>query len=111
MDDDGAADGWLFLHPSAVPDEWSDRIRPVVLVALDENELASILRSGSVERAHSTEDEELLALISRGFSVRAIASQVGQSERTVHRRLARLRDHYGVSSTPELVAELSRRGF
>ena len=111
MDDDDSAVGWLFLHPSAVPDEWSDRIRPVVLVPLDENELVSLLRSGSVEKTHTAQDEELLHLIARGLSVRAISRRLGQSERTVHRRLARLRDRYGVASTPELVAELSRRGF
>jgi DNA-binding NarL/FixJ family response regulator len=111
VQDDVTAVGWLFLHPAAVPEEWKDRTRPAVFVALDEDEIRSLLVSGSIDKTPTGVEDELLPLIARGLSASAIARRTKYSERTVHRRIAHLRDRYGVGSTPELAAELARRGF
>ncbi len=106
-----SASGWLFLHPSAVPEEWKERGRPAVFVALDEEEVVSLLRSGSIHKSVHADEEEFLSLVARGLSAREIARRLGRSERTVHRLLAQFRERYGVLSTSELVAELAKRGF
>ena len=103
--------GWLFLDPSAVPERWSGRGRPVVLVALDDVEAASILRMGSTEKATDDREDELLHLVASGLSAQAIAKHMDISVRTIHRQLAELRFRFAVMTTAELAAELARRGF
>lgn len=101
----------MFVDSEAVPDEWRARALPVFLVPLDRDEAGDLLRSGSTERLIDNEEEELLRLVARGFSARTIARRMGRSERSIHRRLARLRERYGASSTQELATELARKGF
>lgn len=55
-------------------------------------------------------EEELVAFVAEGLSTKAIASHLGLTPRTVERRLARLRDRLGLSSTAELTALLARMG-
>lgn len=69
-----------------------------------------MLRDADAEPVEQGEDD-LLRLASRGAAPSTIARSLALSTRTVHRRLARLRDQFGVDSTAELAAELSRRGF
>ena len=103
--------GWLILDPDNVPEAWRDRARSMALVPLLPEEASQILEEGSTEPAVAAHDPEFLRLIARGESAGVIARRLALSTRSVHRRLARLRDSLSVASTAELAAELSRRGF
>ncbi len=103
--------GWLILEPADVPDAWKDRARPMALVPLLPDEAKQILEEGAAEPSVAAQDPEFLRLVARGESAGLIARRLALSTRSVHRRLARLRDAMRVSSTAELAAELSRRGF
>lgn len=66
-------------------------------------DLAALLaRSGdemiAVENEPTAETRKLLALMSTGVTDRAIARELGISERTVHRRIARLQALLGAQS-------------
>ncbi len=106
----GQPEGWLFLRPEAVPDRWRDRTIPMVAVPLAPGEMAQFLADGA-PRELGSEEEELIRLVGRGLSVRAMALELGITPRSVQYRLARLREKFGVKSTTELVAEAARRGF
>ena len=103
--------GWLILDPDHVPAVWQDRARQMALVPLLPDEAKQILEEGSTEPGVAAHDPEFLRLVARGESAGIIARRLALSTRSVHRRLARLRDSLRVSSTAELAAELSRRGF
>ena len=102
--------GWLILDPERVPDAWKDRAQPMALVALLPSEAEQILEEGSAEPA-AAHDPDFLRLVARGEAPGTIARRLSISTRSVHRRLARLRESVGASSSAELAAELSRRGF
>ncbi len=103
--------GWLILDPDDVPEVWKARVRTMAWVPLLPDEAQQILEEGSTEPAVAAHDPEFLRLVARGESAGIIARRLALSTRSVHRRLARLRDVLSVSSTAELAAELSRRGF
>lgn len=79
-------------------------------VPLLPTEADQILEEKSAE-PDATDDPEFLRLVARGDAAGVIARRLSISTRSVHRRLARLRDSLGVASSAELAAELSRRGF
>ncbi|MGH2755587.1 MAG: hypothetical protein ACRDLB_14315 [Actinomycetota bacterium] len=109
-EDRGAAlGGWLFIEPSLLPDEWQERATLTACVRLFPDEAAAI--SGRANGVKTPDDPEFLALVADGLSADAIARRVHAAPRSVYRRLARLRTHFGVTTTAELVAELSRRGY
>lgn len=108
---DRRSPGWLILDPDSVPEVWRERARTVAWVPLLPDEAQQILEEGSTEPTEAAHDPEFLRLVARGESAGIIARRLALSTRSVHRRLARLRDVMSVSSTAELAAELSRRGF
>ncbi len=99
-------EAWVFVLPDAVPDRWRDRVQPVSLVRLRAGEIAEWL--SPVPRAES-EDERFERLVAEGRSRDDIARELGITERSVSRRLAKLRSTYGIETNRELVALLSRR--
>lgn len=101
--------GWLILEPEKVPEAWRERVTEMAWVPLLPEEALGILREGYAEPA--TDDTEFLRQVARGDAAGVIARRLSISTRSVHRRLARLRDSLGVASSAELAAELSRRGF
>lgn len=107
----GRIPGWLILDPDQVPDVWKDRVQPMAWVPLLPSEADQILEEGTAQPAMAAQDPEFLRLAARGGSPGEIAQRLSISTRSVHRRLARLRDSLGVASGAELAAELSRRGF
>lgn len=100
----------LLLVVGDVPEQWRVRARPASFIPLLPGEVPSLL-DGAGGPLSAPEDEPLLRLAARGLSARAIASASGLSIRTVHRRIARLRELLRVETTAELASELSRRGF
>lgn len=102
--------GWLILDPDRVPEAWRDRASQMAWVPLLPIEADRILEEKSAE-PDETDDPEFLRLVARGDAAGVIARRLSISTRSVHRRLARLRDSLGVASSAELAAELSRRGF
>ena len=103
--------GWLILDPALVPEEWRERSRQMAWVPLLPEEAAQVLEEGAAEPALSSYDTDFLRLVARGAPASSLARQLSISTRSVHRRLARLRDSLGARSTAELAVELSRRGF
>lgn len=103
--------GWLFLAPDAVPPEWQERAVSVSLIPLHPDEAAVILAGrGAIPRLDES-DLPLVRLVARGKSAPEIARELDIALRSVYRKLARLRAEFGVASTPELAATLSKRGF
>lgn len=103
--------GWLFLEPGSVPDRWAERAIPVMLVPLTTEESAQMLNGQPVDAGALAPDADLMRLVARGLSAEVIARRLGLAARSVYRRLARLRETFGVATTAELAAELARRGF
>lgn len=73
------------------------------------DEVAAIV--GRADGIEGPDDAEFLSLVASGQSAESIARRVHSAPRSVYRRLARLRSHFEVDTTAELVAELSRRGY
>ena len=103
--------GWLILDPDVVPPEWQERARVMAWVPLLPDEAEQILQKGSTAPQLAASDPDFLRLVARGEAPGSIGRRLGISTRSVHRRLARLRDQLGSRSSAELAAELSRRGF
>lgn len=103
--------GWVFLEPGSVPERWAERAIPVMLVPLTPEESAQMLNAQPVDAGALSPDTDLMRLVARGLSAEVIARRLGLAARSVYRRLARLRETFGVASTAELAAELTRRGF
>ena len=101
--------GWLFLDPDLVPEEWQERATTVACIRLLPNEAAALV--GKTEALPTPDEPEFLALVASGLAAEVIAKRVHSAPRSVYRRLARLREYFGVQTTAELVAELSRRGY
>jgi DNA-binding NarL/FixJ family response regulator len=102
---------YLFLDPDSVPEQWADRVIPMVMVPLTDAESAQVLSDEPVKPDTVTRDADLMRLIAQGLSAEVIARRLGLAPRSVYRRLARLRDAFGVASTAELATELAGRGF
>jgi len=102
---------YLFLDPDSVPEQWADRVIPMVMVPLTAAESAQVLSNEPVKPDTVTRDADLMRLIAQGLSAEVIARRLGLAPRSVYRRLARLREAFGVASTAELATELAGRGF
>ena len=119
MDEEGngldvsALDAWIFIRasPSAIPEPWRGRAVPVSLLPLTPEETTDLFETTTLRPQLSTGDAEIASLLAAGLSPTAIASRTGKSPRTIHRRLARLRELLQTSSTAELAVLLARRGF
>ena len=105
-------EGWLFIADEAVPDKWRDRAVGMSLVPLLPGEMAEFVGDqagdGFIPDEH---DVALYKLVARGLSANDIARELGIASRSVHRRLARLRERLQVETTSQLAAEFARRGF
>ena len=102
---------WVLIDAPTVPSEWERRARRVSLVALLPDEVDALLQSHELRPAVTPAEAEFLGLVAAGHPGSYIARRLRVSERSVFRRLARWREHFGVDSTAELAAELARRGF
>ncbi|HJR44778.1 MAG TPA: hypothetical protein VJ927_04180 [Actinomycetota bacterium] len=100
---------WLFVL-GEVPERWRDRARSASFVPLLPEEAEAVMATGA-SAPEDPEGDALMRLAARGAPAPSIARLSGVSIRTVHRRLARLRQQLEVDTTAELAAELSRRGF
>ena len=105
-------EGWLFLRGDTVPEKWRDRAVAVSLVPLTPGELEELVSPESSNGfVPEPGDVELYKLIARGLPAPEIARELGIATRSVHRRLARLRDRLEVQTTAQLAAAFARRGF
>lgn len=102
---------FVLMPPDQVPERWSSRARSLSLVPLDPQEAAQVLSRGSANPVMSPEEESVAKLVARGHSARSIAEALHMTERSVYRRLARLRKRAGVKTTSELAARLAHQGF
>ena len=108
-----AAAAWIFIRESdsEIPDEWSDRGMQVRLLPLTPDETRTLFQEKTLASQLSPGDVEIASLLAIGLSAAAIATRTGKSLRTVHRRLAALRELLQTTSTAELAVLLARRGF
>ena len=102
---------WLFLSPDAVPEQWRSRARPAMYVPLLPDETKDLLAARPVLPSLSARDEHVARLAATGRTSASIARELGVSRRTVDRRLAALRDQFGVTSSAELAVRLSAHGL
>lgn len=100
----------FFPRMESVPEQLRPRAVIGVMVPLLPGE-AQQLRTGRPEASVDAEDEPILRLVARGATRSDIARRLRVPLRTVERRLARMRDRFGLRSHSELVAFLARRGF
>lgn len=91
-----------------VPLEWAERAVPILLVPLSPADVTALIEG---KREHAPGDPLFFGLVARGRTARDIARRLDITDRSVYRRLAALRDDFGVSTNAELAAELARRGF
>lgn len=104
-------EGWVFVTPDSLPEQWRGRTVPVLMVPLTGAEVAAALGGRPAGQGIGAEDEPLVALTARGLSTRTIAAELQLTPRQVERRLAALRARLGVASKAELAASLARLGF
>lgn len=100
---------WMLVPPDTqLPEDWTRRATHVLLISLRPSEIGLLIeRKGDV----SDLDASFLMLVSRGLPAQQIAREVGITDRSVYRRLSKLRHEFGVATNAELTAELARRGF
>lgn len=105
--------GWVFLRTSAdeLPDRWRQRAVTVSLLPLSPDEIVAFLEESRLLPTLDPRDAEIGALLAAGLPPSAIARHVGLSTRTVHRRLAALRERFQTGSTAELALLLAKSGF
>ena len=108
-----APGAWVFARDSGapLPEPWRDRAVAVWLLPLTPDETRELFQGNSVQSQLSPGDAEIASLLAAGFAPGAIASRTGKSLRTVHRRLAALRELLQTTSTAELAVLLASRGF
>jgi DNA-binding NarL/FixJ family response regulator len=101
----------VILSQGEIPDAWTSRAIPLWLVPLTPAEARDLLSDAPVEQDIAGTDLSIVRLVARGLSAAEVSREVGVSLRTVHRRVARLRDEFGVETIQGLATELARRGF
>ena len=108
-----APGGWVFVRDrdAELPEAWRERVVQVWLVPLTPDETRTLMEESTLRSQLSSDDAEIATLLATGLSATAIASRTGKSLRTVHRRLAGLRELLQTTSTAELAVLLARRGF
>lgn len=104
------AEGWLILT-GPVPKRWRGRAVPLHMVPLLPSETERIVAGATALPGVTVEDEPLLRVVAKGKKTSAMARELGLPQRTIERRLERLRRLLGVPSTADLVALLARLGF
>jgi DNA-binding CsgD family transcriptional regulator len=102
---------WIVMDPNLVPERWQGRVKPLAAVPLLPDEASRLLQDGTTSAGVALSEEPFIGMVASGLSPDAIARRTGISLRSVHRRLAALRDDFGVRSTAELVSQLAARGF
>lgn len=100
--------GCVLLHTADVPEQWRMRAIPVSLVTLLPDEAAQLLAGEPVTPALEGDELAFARLVAKGETAAGIGRALGITTRTVYRRLARLRDRFGVATTPELLNRLGR---
>ena len=108
VDDDSV---WILMPEHKVPKRWAGRARRMSLVPLVPDEAEALLQKGTAIPSLSLEDEQIARLAAQGLSAEEIAQHLHMAERSVYRKLARLRRLVGAASGPELAARLARHGF
>jgi DNA-binding NarL/FixJ family response regulator len=96
---------------SNLPEPWRDRAVAVWLLPLTPLETSNLLHETTLRSQLSPGDAEIATLLAGGLTPSAIATRTGKSPRTIHRRLAKLRELLNTTSTAELAIILARRGF
>ena len=104
---------WIFVcgGESDIPEQWRDRAVPVWLLPLTIEETSTLIEETRLRAQLTRADAEIASLLAAGLSPTAIATRTGKSPRTIHRRLAYLRELLNTTSTAELAILLARRGF
>lgn len=104
---------WVFMRDpdNTLPEPWRDRAVAVWLLPLTAVETSLLLHETTLRSQLSPGDAEIASLLAAGLTPSVIASRTGKSPRTIHRRLAKLRELLNTTSTAELAIILARRGF
>lgn len=102
---------WLLLAPDAVPARWAERAVACSLLSLLPREAGMLLSGSAAVPELDPTDLRVAQLTTSGATTAEMARTLGVSDRTVQRRLSRLRRRLGADSKASLALELARRGF
>lgn len=83
----------------------------LVVVPLLSAEAQQLFAGDEVRPEVDQDDELLISLLAAGEPPTVIARELGITPRSVYRRLAGLRDRFGLASTRELARYFALRGF
>jgi DNA-binding CsgD family transcriptional regulator len=111
MDEERRFGGWFLLPIDTVPRKWRHRAIDVSLLPLSPGELTDVLAGRAPQPRIDEVDLPLVGLVAEGRSAAEISRVLSIAPRTVYRRIARLRDAFGVQTTAQLAAALAQRGF
>lgn len=103
--------GWVLLPADDVPERWQERAIPLVMVPLLDPETGAILDGRPASSSVEDDEARLVRLLANATPIRTIARQLGIGERATQKRLATLRERFGVATTAELSALLAASGF
>jgi DNA-binding NarL/FixJ family response regulator len=106
-----AAETWLLIESDDVPEQWSHRSMRITVIRLAPDEAKRVLSNDHASPIIGPEHEELAHLVASGLSVSQMSQQLHLTSRSVYRRLARLRNVFGVATLNELATKLSRLGY
>lgn len=106
-----ASQCWVLIDRDAVPAELDDRVTSLALLSLLPQEVERLLECTVLSVEFSDEERALARALIIGSPLPVVARELGISPRSVHRRIARLRERMGAPSTESLVATLVRMGF
>ena len=102
----------LLLREELIPQPWRDRaVTGLAVVPLLPDEASRLLGGEATAPGIDPEDEQLAKLLARGHSTDRIATELGVSNRSAERRIARLRRRFQLGSKADLAVHLARRGF
>lgn len=102
---------WVMLDRRAVPANLTARVTSLAVLSLLPHEVGRLLDCTAPDDRLTEEERALATALVAGQPLPAIARQMGVSTRSVHRRIAQLRDRLSAQSTEHLAATLVRMGF
>jgi DNA-binding CsgD family transcriptional regulator len=96
----------LFLYQMTRKAPWRQRAVEHLSVYPD-SPFCRMLSVGTTRRTLTPRQQEVLALLSRGYRTKRIAEELNRAPDTVRVHIGRIHDAFGVTSRPELLAKLA----
>lgn len=102
---------WILVRTEHIPKGWAGRAIPMNLIPVSAEESRALLVEEPTAPTLSPQEEIVAHLLVEGLSATEIAQRTHLTIRSIYRRIARLREQFGVKRNNELIAALARNGF